>query len=853
MFVLSRFCLAALLLLTVVPARAGEGSKELQDLQATSRDFYKSGDFNAALDFGERALALMERELGPESEQMGIQTWGLGLTSEQAGRLDLAEKYYARSVKIREKVYGPESAGTMQAVENLGRVLLKTGRGTEAEALFRRVLASRQEMVGRDHAFTAGGHSNLADVNLARRNWPAALGEYREAIRLLVGQDTSTAVVKSIVEDDIRRHHETFLGLARAAWAMTSQSGTNAAAILDETFAASQQAWQTSAASALAKMSARLGAGETDLGKRIRQTQDLSARVVALQAADMQSLADWSKVQQTDPAYSKLLAEFRAVSIANARDGAPAYKRQKELVEKLQAELKRCPPEENKPGCAQSEQQRKAITDELQTLSQASAADAGPIMELHGRMEAAEKRLPGFDAFTAKRTALRNDIDTSERTMREARAAIIKSYPEYVGLAEPKPLTVPETRALLGPDEALVAYLVGNEKSFVWALSKERAEWAEIDAGSAALSELVRTLRQGLDPLALPDDPASIETGAGFDLGKAHALYKLVLGPVAKTITGKKHLLIVPAGPLTSVPFQVLVTSPPPAVSDAEALRDAAWLIKSTALSVLPSVPSLNALRRFAKAGAGAKPFFGVGDPLLQGPGGDKDKRSARGSRPAPATFYRNGLADVRAVRELMPLPDTAQEINAIAALLGAGRDSVLLREAASETRVRNAPLNQYRIVQFATHGLVAGELSALAEPALVLTPPATPSEDDDGLLTASEIATLKLNADWVVLSACNTAAGSGAGEQQGAEALSGLARAFFFAGARTLLVSHWAVYSSAATKLTTGTFATLAGTPGIGRAEAFRRSMLALIAEGKPPSYWAPFVVVGEGGALAR
>ena len=851
MFVLSRFFLAAVLLLAVVPARAAEGSKELQDLQATSRDFYNSGDFVSALDFGERALALMERELGPESEQMGIQTWGLGLTSEQAGRLDLAEKYYARSVKIREKVYGPESAGTMQAVENLGRVLLKTGRGTEAEALFRRVLAARQEMVGRDHAFTAGGHSNLADVNLARRNWPAALGEYREAIRLLVGQDTSTAVVKSIVEDDIRRHHETFLGLARAAWAMNSQSGTNAAAFLDETFAASQQAWQTSAASALAKMSARLGAGETDLGRRIRQTQDLSARVIALQAEDMQSLADWSKVQQTDPAYAKLLAEFRAVSIAKARDGAPTYKRQKELVEKLQAELKRCPPGENKPGCAESETQRKAITDELQSLSQASAADAGPIMELHGRMEAAEKRLPGFDAFTAKRTALRDGIDTSERTMREARAEISKSYPEYVGLAEPKPLTVAQTRALLGPDEALVAYLVGNEKSYVWALSKERAEWAEIDAGTAALSELVRSLRQGLDPLAQPDDPAAVETGAGFDLGKAHALYKLVLGPVAKTIAGKKHLLIVPAGPLTSLPLQVLVTSPPG--SDTEALRNAAWLIKSTALSVLPSVPSLNALRRFAKGGAGAKPFFGVGDPLLQGPGGDKEKRSARGSRPAPVTFYRNGLADVRAVRELMPLPDTAQEINAIAALLGAGRDSVLLREAASETRVRSAPLNQYRIVQFATHGLVAGELSALAEPALVLTPPATPSEADDGLLTASEIATLKLNADWVVLSACNTAAGSGEGEQQGAEALSGLARAFFFAGARTLLVSHWAVYSSAATKLTTGTFATLAGTPRIGRAEAFRRSMLALIAEGKPPSYWAPFVVVGEGGAPAR
>ncbi len=130
-------------------------------------------------------------------------------------------------------------------------------------------------------------------------------------------------------------------------------------------------------------------------------------------------------------------------------------------------------------------------------------------------------------------------------------------------------------------------------------------------------------------------------------------------------------------------------------------------------------------------------------------------------------------------------------------------------------------------------------------EPALVLTPPPVATEADDGLLTASEIGTLKLDADWVVLSACNTAAG----DKVGADALSGLARAFFFAGARALLVSHWSVYSQAAVQLTTRTFANLAVNPRLGRAEAFRRAMLSVIDEGMPPSYWAPFVVVGEGG----
>ena len=157
-------------------------------------------------------------------------------------------------------------------------------------------------------------------------------------------------------------------------------------------------------------------------------------------------------------------------------------------------------------------------------------------------------------------------------------------------------------------------------------------------------------------------------------------------------------------------------------------------------------------------------------------------------------------------------------------------------------------PLSAYRIVAFATHGLMAGEFSGLAEPALALTPPDTGTTQDDGLLTASEVAGLELNADWVVLSACNTAAADGT---PGAEGLSGLAKAFIYAGSRSLLVSHWAVDSQATVALTTGLFRILAEQPGIGRAEALRRAGLLLMADPRyaHPAYWAPFVVVGEGG----
>jgi len=202
-------------------------------------------------------------------------------------------------------------------------------------------------------------------------------------------------------------------------------------------------------------------------------------------------------------------------------------------------------------------------------------------------------------------------------------------------------------------------------------------------------------------------------------------------------------------------------------------------------------------------------------------------------------------------VRDLPRPPDTADEINALAATLGADDTAIYLQARATEVRARSMDLSEYSILAFATHGLVSGELKGLAEPALVLTPLETGTTDDDGLLTPSEIATLNLNADWVILSACNTAAADGT---PGAEGLSGMAKAFFYAGARTLLVSHWSVNSEAAVAITTGMLGEMADKPEIGRAEGLRRSMLAMMeTEGKDhfahPMFWAPFVVVGEGG----
>ena len=208
---------------------------------------------------------------------------------------------------------------------------------------------------------------------------------------------------------------------------------------------------------------------------------------------------------------------------------------------------------------------------------------------------------------------------------------------------------------------------------------------------------------------------------------------------------------------------------------------------------------------------------------------------------------------------QLPRLPDTAVELASIAGALGLDPAKVLyLGKKANEQAVETADLSRYRIVDFATHGLVAGDLNGLTQPALALTAPAVAGVGGDGLLTMEKILALKLDADWVVLSACNTATGAAAG----AEAASGLGQAFFYAGTRALLVTNWSVHSQSARDLVTDLFRRQAADPKLTRAEALRQAELALMDgqgfrddKGKTlfsyahPLFWAPYTIIGEGG----
>ncbi len=342
-------------------------------------------------------------------------------------------------------------------------------------------------------------------------------------------------------------------------------------------------------------------------------------------------------------------------------------------------------------------------------------------------------------------------------------------------------------------------------------------------------------------------------------LETAHELHDILLGQVGDMIAGKS-LLVVNSKSISSLPLHLLVggeTAP----TDFTAAR---WLVLDHPIAYLPSVASLQALAAKARKSNAAMAYVGIGNPLLSGARGD-DRRAwdrggcggapattiaggALGEAPGLAAFFTGSLADTQQVRRLAPLPETVDELCDVASRLHVGPDSLLLGAEASETTLKRRSAAgdlTARMVHFATHGLVAGELAGLAEPAIVLTPPDEGSPEDDGLLTASEVTTLKLDADWVVLSACNTAAGGA-----DAEPLSGLARAFFYSGARAMLVSHWPVDSQAAVELATGAIDVLAADPQAGKAEALRRAMITVLGKGgrrADPAYWAPFVTIGS------
>jgi CHAT domain-containing protein/Tfp pilus assembly protein PilF len=752
--------------------------------------YLAQGRDDEAEPFLKRVLAGREKALGPEHPDTFRSVNNLAALYRTLGRYGEAEPLLKRALASREKALGPEHPDTLLSINNLGALYQEQGRYPEAEPFLKRALAGWEHSLGAEHPDTVLSINNLAALYFKQRDWLRAVTLWRRstttiATRTLRGAQTVDQALTGKKKSEAERSLGQFRHLVQAVYRLAPGGSMPDAASSREMFQTAQWALNSEAAQSLAQMAARSAKGDGALAALVRERQDL--------------VVEWQEREL----------------LRNAALGQEAAKR-----------------------------------------------IAGVEAENNAQMAAIDTRIAAID--------------------RRLKA----DFPDYAGLASPEPHSVEEVQAQLGANEVLVLFLStpdwqpGLAETFIWVVTKSEVRWVRSNLGSYVLTEEVQALRCGLDYAAWNGSRCKELTGveyaqadyfAGkllpFDHARAHKLYKALFGNVEDLIKDK-HLLIVPSGALTQLPFQVLVTSLP-ANSDH---GSATWLTRSHAITVLPAASSLKALRHTGRPSAAPKPLIGFGNPLLDGPDARyaKAAKLAREKQSCPnspwqrvaslfrlrggaaALQTRGELANVSLIRKQPPLPETADELCAVARDSGADVSEVRLGAKATEREVKAASargeLAQYRIVHFATHGAMAGELSEGVEPGLILTPPNTASENDDGYLTASEIATLKLDADWVILSACNTAAGDTAN----AEALSGLSRAFIYAQARALLVSHWAVDSDATVKLVTAAIREIVRDKSVGRSEALRRAMLALIDKGKPheahPAYWAPFIVVGEG-----
>jgi CHAT domain-containing protein len=477
--------------------------------------------------------------------------------------------------------------------------------------------------------------------------------------------------------------------------------------------------------------------------------------------------------------------------------------------------------------------------------------------------------------------ALQTGIVNLNRASAALQDEIKKHFPKYADFVNPQAATMSLARQDLRPGEALISIYTSDNKTYIWAIPyRGEVQFATSPLGNRELSLIVANLRKSLDahPTTFGDIPS-------FDLAQAYLVYSNLLKPVEAGWKDASDLLIVDSGSLSQLPFALLPTSQYNLGSDKDELfsgyRAVPWLIRKASITMLPSVNSLIALRALPGGDPRRKAFAGFGDPIfnlkqLSQETEEKEKNSlpelasrglslhVRGVRSSENGNLDSSQIESSELEQLDRLPDTAEEITSIAQALGADlKQDVFLGKDVSKRRITTMNLADRKVIAFATHALAPGDLDGLNQPALALSSPAVTGDNEDGLLTMGEILKLKLNADWVVLSACNT----GAAEGEGAEAVSGLGRAFFYAGTRSLLVSMWPVETTSARELVTEIFHLQQADRNLTRAKSLRKSMLAIIDEANleddatgrviasyaHPFFWAPFEIVGDSGSLVQ
>lgn len=449
----------------------------------------------------------------------------------------------------------------------------------------------------------------------------------------------------------------------------------------------------------------------------------------------------------------------------------------------------------------------------------------------------------------AKLNEVRNNIATQRSQLGE----IAPNYDQLIDAAIP----LSQAQAALGDGEVMAVIQLGAEKGLVAVISNLSFDAYEITLGVTAAEEAVRALREPMDGEFL----------VAFDVERSSNLYKTLFAPVRSKIDAAEHLIVVPTGPLLSLPFNILVaepyeeeieivgTDPLNAYFDYSKVK---WLGRETGITTGVSISSFFLGRKTPRSNA-PEPFRGFGN------------FSRFGEDPGVVAeiVENHGLPEsckgpIRALGLLNELTGTADELAKIQDILGVSEQNIVLGSEFNDTAVKNMDLSRFRVLHFATHGLLAQDPECLPEPGLVTSL----GDRGDGLLEASEIVDLDLNAELVVMSACDTGAGAGQAASEligfrgaggsyaaGGESLNGLARSFFFAGARNVMSTHWSVDDRSTQELVSGFYGAVAGEDDPSIAEALRISETKMIEGGElsHPFFWAPFAIIGDGARKLR
>jgi CHAT domain-containing protein len=778
---------------------------ELADLKKRGLELYTEGRYFEAIQLAQKFLTIVESRVGPNHPNVAQTLDILAYLHQTIKLYSDAEALYKRSLAIRENTFSPGHFTVTHTLINLAELYRTQGRHNDAEPLLKRSLANQEKLLGPNNPAVAASVDALALLYGAQARFADAEPLAKRSLTIrenALGLDHLDVAFSLYVLGDLylnqQRIGEAEVLLKRATAIQEKQLGHDPSNLV----------LPLVGLATIYRMTRRYDEAEV-LFRRVLTIQETAGGDVRGALRGLANLySTLGRYGDAAPLYERILsiAEKSGSSqpqVATAlHDLASVYINQKRYAE-AESLYKR------------SISIRQSYFGRLHTFVVTSELSLAYLYALQGRTADALPLIKHTGAL------------------------------DYVALSNTQALSLRETQMLLDNDEALVVFDFELPVGWAWIVTRTGGDVVTLNISGKALSDQVAVLRTSL----------ANERYRPFDAQLAYRIYQATFGRFADKIVSKKRLTIVTNGALTSLPLQLLVTKDP----TGQSLRNVDWLVRTHALTVLPSVASLKMLRSKTAAPVAPKSMIAFADPVFS-----KDENAQAAATQTPkdrstqvvgslANFYVEGRPDLASLaKALRQLPDTANEVQEIAGALKTDKADLKLGVFASETTVKQTKLDDYRIIYFATHGLVAGEVEKFvkvkAEPALVLTIPEKPTDVDDGLLTASEVAQLKLNADWAVLSACNTAAEG----NPGAEPLSGLARAFFYAGARSLVVSHWEVDSKATVQLMTGMFRATAHNPELSHAEALRASILSMIDNAHSdydahPRLWAPFVVVGE------